>query len=87
MMRSTFFATGLFLALWGVTFLFVERIELKMTSEAKSEPGFRGLFSRMTTTQTHRGKIIDPPDWAAFSLMSLGAVTMLYAVALPKKKD
>ena len=86
MLRATFFATGLFLALWGVTFLFVERIELKMKSEAKPQPGFRGLFSRLTTTQPQRGKIIDPPDWAAFSLMSLGAVTMLYAIALPKKK-
>jgi hypothetical protein len=32
------------------------------------------------------GKMVDPPDWAAFSLLSVGTVTMLYAVALPRKK-
>jgi hypothetical protein len=85
MMRSTFFAAGLFLALWGVTFLFVDKIELKLKSDPKPEPGFRGLLTRVTTTPQPR-KVISPPDWAAFSLMSLGAVTMLYAVALPKKK-
>ena len=32
-------------------------------------------------------RVIDPPEWAAFSLLSVGAVTMLYAVALPKKQS
>jgi hypothetical protein len=26
-----------------------------------------------------------PPDWAPWSLMSVGAVTMLYSVTLPKR--
>ena len=86
MMRATFFAGGLFLARWGVTFLFVDRIELKLKSQPRPEPGFRGLLTQVTTMPQPR-KVIQPPDWAAFSLMSLGAVTMLYAVALPKKKD
>ena len=36
--------------------------------------------------QQARPRVIDPPDWAAFSLLSVGAVTMLYAIALPKKQ-
>ena len=87
MMRSTFFAGGLFLVLWGVAFLFVDKVQLTMKGEPKPEPGFRGFLSRVTTDDEKKQKIIDPPDWAAFSLMSLGAVTMLYAVALPKKKN
>ena len=30
--------------------------------------------------------IIDPPEWAAFTLLSIGSVTMLYSVALPTSK-
>ena len=32
-------------------------------------------------------KVFDPPEWLAFSLMSVGTVTMLYAIALPKRRD
>ncbi|MCH8829894.1 MAG: hypothetical protein IID45_09985 [Planctomycetes bacterium] len=89
MLRSTFFSAGLFVALWGVSFLFVDKVHLTMKegNSPESERGFRGFFSRMTTTDKQKQRMIDPPDWAAFSLMSVGAVTMLYAVALPKNRD
>lgn len=79
MLRSIFFATGLFVALWGVSFLFVDQIVLSAAPQQR-ETGFRGLFS----SNAARREVVDPPDWAAFSLMSIGAVTMLYAVALPR---
>jgi hypothetical protein len=82
MMRATFFAIGLFVTLWGVSFLVVDKIELNMKSEAVPQNGFRGLFNAVGPD---RKKVVDPPDWAAFSLMSVGTVTMLYSVALPKK--
>lgn len=82
MMRATFFAIGLFIALWGAGFLVVDKLVLSMESESSAQGGFRGLFGGVTPA---RKKVIDPPDWAAFSLMSVGTVTMLYAVALPKK--
>jgi hypothetical protein len=28
---------------------------------------------------------IDPPEWLAYTLASTGVLTMLYALALPKK--
>lgn len=82
MMRSVFFATGLFVALWGVSFLLVDKLVLNVRDDSK-HGNFRGLF----TSSPDRKQILDPPDWAAFSLMSVGSVTMLYAVALPKKKE
>jgi len=82
MLRSTFFSMGLFVALWGAAFLAVDKVILTSRAQSDREPGFRGLF---TSVDAQRQQIIDPPDWAAFSLMSVGAVTMLYAVALPKK--
>jgi len=83
MMRATFFAIGLFVALWGGAFIVIDKVELA-SDGAPVQAGFRGLFRR--TAAPARKRVVDPPDWAAFSLMSVGAVTMLYAVALPKKQ-
>ena len=81
MLRSMFFATGLFVALWGVSFLFIDKIVLAKSDAPAREQGFRGFFAN---TPVARDNVLDPPPWAAFSLMSIGAVTMLYAVALPR---
>ena len=82
MMRATFFSIGLFIALWGGAFLIIDKLVLA-SDEAPVQAGFRGLFGG--TAAAAKKKVLDPPDWAAFSLMSVGTVTMLYAVALPKK--
>ncbi|QDT97445.1 hypothetical protein [Gimesia aquarii] len=89
MFRSTFFATGLFVMLTGASFLFVDKLVLshKVTTQEPQqvrEPEFRG-FLGMTSLNKDKQEELNPPDWAAFSLMSVGAVTMLYAVALPKR--
>jgi hypothetical protein len=83
MMRATFFAIGLFVTLWGAGLLVVDKFELNAKADEVPRTGFRGLFTSVTTPE--RKQVIDPPEWAAFSLMSVGAVTMLYSVALPKK--
>lgn len=83
MLRSTFFSIGLFVTLWGVSLLFVDKLVLSSRQEAMRNQGFRGMFSQMTQP---RQQTYDPPDWAAFSLLAIGSVTMLYSVALPKKK-
>ncbi len=107
MLRATFFSAGLFVALWGTAFLFVDQIVLNMPvvinmpddyaqqryqqqQYQQRNQGFRGLFvSNEQPPQQPFGpnkKVLNPPDWAAFSLMSIGCVTMLYAAALPKKR-
>lgn len=86
MLRAFFFSGGLFVALWGVSFLMVDKMVLTFDAElpeVRTEE-FRGLF--MQETQDSK-RVINPPDWAAFFLMSLGTVTMLYAVALPRRKQ
>lgn len=84
MVRATFFAIGTFIALWGVSFLAVDKLVLNVKAEKPQEAGFRGMF---TGVSPERKQVVDPPEWAAYSLMSVGTVTMLYSVALPKKKD
>ena len=83
MVRSIFCSIGLFVFLWGAAFLMVDKLVLDMDAKSDREEGFRGMF---ITVNDNRERLIDPPDWAAFSLMSVGSVTMLYAVALPKRQ-
>ncbi|MEX0725343.1 MAG: hypothetical protein WEB58_04300 [Planctomycetaceae bacterium] len=84
MLRAMFFASGLFVFLLGVQFLVVDKMVLHGKEEASRDTQFRGLF---TTVSPEGQRIFDPQDWAAFTLMSVGSVTMLYSAALPKKKD
>ena len=82
-MRASFFSVGLFVALWGISLFFVDQIVLKGQQDPRRDPGFRGLFNQVTP---QRQRTYNPPDWASFSLLSIGSVTMLYSLALPKKK-
>lgn len=84
MLRPCGFATGLFVLMWGATFLYVDKLVL--FEPPASDPGIRGMLDKEQVAQESR-PIIDPSDWAAFSLMSIGSVAMLYSVALPKKQN
>ena len=85
MWRAIFFASGLFVAMWGGTFLMVD--EMVLVAKAEPEPQrteeFRGLFMSKNSDDK---KVFNPPEWAAFTLMSVGTVTMLYSIALPKRQ-
>ena len=85
MWRAIFFAAGLFVAMWGGTFLMVDEMVLaaKVEPEPQRTEEFRGLFMSKNADDK---KVFNPPEWAAFTLMSVGTVTMLYAVALPKRQ-
>jgi hypothetical protein len=83
MLRGTFFSLGLFITLWGVSLLFVDKLVLNVGDDQARPPGFRGSLAN---NAPQKPRVIDPPDWAAFSLLSVGAVTMLYSIALPKKQ-
>jgi hypothetical protein len=83
MLRAMFFSTGMFVVLCGASLLLVDQLVLNLKSEKPSLTDTR-FFS---TVNANRQRVIDPPDWAAYCLMSLGSVTVLYAVALPRKKS
>ena len=83
MLRAACFATGLFIGLWGGAFLTVDK--LVMYEPQERDPGIRGMLAKQVVGSESR-PIIDPPEWAAFTLLSIGSVTMLYSVALPKSK-
>jgi hypothetical protein len=84
MVRSGFFSAGLFVLMWGASFLMIDRVVFKVEESPSDiqKHAFRGLF---TTLNAENKREMALPDWGCFSLMSIGSVTMLYALALPKK--
>jgi len=74
MWRTLFIALGLYAVIVGVECLVIEKAVLAKHA-APQEAGSVGPASRDFV----------PPDWAPWSLMSVGAVTMLYSVTLPKR--
>lgn len=72
MWRALFMALGFSAILLGLECLVVEKAVLAPGEPAEGQSvGARRDFI--------------PPDWAPWSLMSTGAVTMLYSVTIPKR--
>ncbi|MDZ4683885.1 MAG: hypothetical protein SH850_02275 [Planctomycetaceae bacterium] len=86
MLRASAFATGLFIAMWGASLLVIDKVVLFNAPADREEQGIRAMLAKEQIADEAR-PVIDPADWAAFTLMSIGSVTMLYAVALPKRKN
>jgi hypothetical protein len=86
MVRASFFAFGFFIALCGVAFLNIDKFVMTGPHEDRAQ-GFRGMLTSPQTIEKETKDVLDPPEWAAFLMMSIGSVTMLYAAALPKRKD
>lgn len=74
MWRSFFFALGISGCLLGVQCMMIDKAVLAQrgapTDQAAPMPGMRE---------------ISPPEWAPWSLLSAGAVVMLYTITVPKK--
>ena len=83
LLRSSGFAIGLFIALWGGAFLWVDKLVL--FEPPADDAGIRGMLGKQKIAEETR-PVLDPADWTAFTLMSIGSVTMLYSIALPKRK-
>ena len=80
MWRSFFIAVGVTACLLGVECLILDKATLADKKGAQAAP-LTGLGNAATAKQRE----ITPPDWAPWSLMSAGAVTMLYSFTIPRK--
>jgi hypothetical protein len=83
MARAFFFTIGLFATLVGAECLIVDRAVLNLDRPVAQRQG----FFPMVRGSVRPKREIEPPDWMGWSLISAGAVTMLYSITLPKKKD
>jgi hypothetical protein len=67
--------------------------EIAVANAAPTSDGLRVLYAvRRTETPSDEStpperQIVDPPDWSAFCLLSIGTVTVLYALAIPGRKE
>lgn len=81
MWRAFFLASGVYCCLLGAQCLAVDRAILHSKEPAPS----RFLNMNLPGNNLMRNREITPPDWAPWSLMSLGAVTLLYSFTIPKR--
>ncbi len=78
MWRAFFLAVGAYVFILGAECLAIDKAVLK-TREQASGGAFRA------TANSPRTREFVPSDWAPWSLMSSGAVTVLYSFTLPRR--
>ncbi|MHB1036230.1 MAG: hypothetical protein ACYC35_15675 [Pirellulales bacterium] len=76
MLRAFFVALGIYFCIVGVECMLVEKTVF--VTHGDPAPG-------SLTESVGRAREVIVPDWVPWSLMSAGAVTMLYTVTVPKR--
>ena len=82
MWRAFFLAMGISLIIIGAECLVVERVVLAGEAQSgiiKSEP-FNG-----NSKSTGKKRILSPPAWAPWSMISAGAVVIIYSFTIPAR--
>ena len=90
--RNQYFMAGLVLLLLGIQFRMIESVELKeqfatFIAERTDHP----LISVSAQTpilapvqSTAINRVMHPPEWVGWMLLSLGGVLVLHSLAMPK---
>jgi hypothetical protein len=78
--RGLFFALGAFALILGAQCLFIDQAVLRAPVGAQPTSNSTFAISKPASPQ-----VIRPPEWAPWSLLAGGTVTILYAIALPKR--
>ena len=86
--RNQFFMIGVVVVLLGVQFRLIDSITLnEKTTQfllAHSGSGAAGGITSMLATAEVPKKVVHPPQWLGWSLMSIGAVCILHSLAMKK---
>ncbi len=82
MWKALFLASGVYLILLGAQCMGVQKFVLKIHERPK--PKAVGILA---TEPAKKGpkKVVQPPDWAPYSLMSTGAIVCLYSFTIPMR--
>lgn len=84
MWRSFFLAIGITLCIMGAECLVIEKAVLAARQDPLLEESqsFTVPFLQSDFEPAH--KEFTPPDWAPWSLISVGAITMIYSFTIPR---
>lgn len=77
MWRAFFLAIGIYLCLLGAQCLIIDKAVLNMKREPVT------MMARSVGVGQQREVV--PPPWAPWSLISAGAVTILYSFTIPRR--
>ena len=77
MIRGAFSALGINVTLWGAGLFYVEAVTLK--PDAPQNP-----LLWLISHSTGDGQVIQFAPWLPYTLIGVGVVTILYAIALPR---
>lgn len=83
MWRATFIAIGVSLCILGLECLVVDRVILKSREEAVATTQSSTVFQ--STTPVAERREYKPKEWMPWSMLSTGAVVILYSFTLPKR--
>ena len=83
MWRAFFIALGISLCILGVECLVLEKAIMKRQENQSTISSNETMFSQNTLAV--QNKEIKPKDWHPWSLLSTGAVIILYSFSLPKR--
>jgi hypothetical protein len=84
MWRAFFLAIGINLCIWGLECLVLEKAVLAAEKPQEAPAESFDYFSAPPQLTSSKREIV-PPEWAPWSLMSTGAVIILYSFTLPRR--
>ena len=74
-MRTLFLIFGFVLLLCGLELLLVDKFQLYMASD---EDLYTGVRTAVLGEPVDQQRVIDPPRWTSYSLISAGLITVIY---------
>lgn len=80
MWRSFFLAVGIMLVIVGAECLIIDSATLYAAAESSAADFMDPDMAPGQTT-----KVVSPSEWLPWTLLSIGAIVILYAVTLPKR--
>lgn len=87
MARAFFIGLGIFTIVLGVQCVMIDefRLRFQKTPEPDPAPQFASRASFSPNPPQPEDIKVQTPDWAPWTMLSVGTVTIIYAFALPKR--
>lgn len=82
MWRAFFLAMGISACILGAECLVVDNFVLAEQPKPANQANANTVFGGSNGLSLSRPKVMKPPEWAPWSLMSTGAIVILYSITM-----